>query len=137
MRLEFWRKSLGFVAQAPILGNGTGSTRDLFRRAADGENGAAGVASDNPHNQYLAVAVQLGLVGLAILLAMWAAHLALFRGSGVIPWIGLVVVLQNVIASAFNSHLFDFFHGWLYAFGVGVLGGIVLHQRQDAAGRNP
>lgn len=136
MRLEFWKKSLGFVEQAPVFGNGTGSTRPLFRRAAEGENGAGGVASDNPHNQYLAVAVQLGLVGLAILLAMWVAHIALFRGSGVIAWVGLVVVLQNVIASAFNSHLFDFFHGWLYAFGVGVLGGIVLHQKQDAAGRD-
>jgi hypothetical protein len=136
MRLEFWKKSLAFVAQAPILGNGTGSTRPLFQRAAQGESGAGGVASDNPHNQYLAVAVQLGLVGLVTLLAMWVAHLALFRGSGLIPWIGLVVVLQNVIASAFNSHLFDFFQGWLYAFGVGVLGGIVLHRRPDPAGRN-
>jgi O-antigen ligase len=136
MRLEFWKKSLEFVAQAPVFGNGTGSTRALFRRAAEGASGAQGVASDNPHNQYLAVAIQLGLVGLVVMLAMWVAHIALFRGSGLIPWVGLVLVLQNVIASAFNSHLFDFFHGWLYAFGVGVLGGIVLHQRQHAAGRD-
>jgi hypothetical protein len=26
--------------------------------------------------------------------------------------------------------LFDFMHGWLYAFGVGVVGGMVLRQSQ-------
>jgi hypothetical protein len=60
---------------------------------------------------------------------MWTAHFALFRGSGLIPWLGLVMVLQNVVSSVFNSHLFDSFHGWIYVFGVGVLGGMVLHQK--------
>ena len=41
-----------------------------------------GVVSVNPHNQFFAVAIQLGLIGGAILIAMWLAHLALFRGGG-------------------------------------------------------
>jgi O-antigen ligase len=127
LRLEFWKKSMGFVADAPLFGNGTGSMPELFRRAAEGGSGAEGVASVNPHNQYLAVAIQLGIFGLVILIAMWVAHFALFRGSGVVAWLGLVMVLQNVAASLFNSHLFDSFHGWLYVFGVGVIGGMVLH----------
>jgi hypothetical protein len=130
LRLEFWRKSIGFVAAAPLLGNGTGSMPDLFRRAAAGENGAGGVASVNPHNQYLAVAIQLGAFGLLLLLAMWVAHLALFRGGGLVAWLGLMMVLQNIVASLFNSHLFDAFHGWLYVFGLGVLGGMMLRERQ-------
>jgi O-antigen ligase len=134
LRLEFWKKSVGFVAEAPLFGNGTGTIPDLFRRAAKGESGAESVASVNPHNQYLAIAIQLGLVGVAILIGMWVAHFALFHGSGLVPWLGLAMVLQNVVASAFNSHLFDSFHGWLYVFGVGVLGGMVLHHKQDASG---
>ena len=31
LRLEYWRKSLGFVAEAPLIGHGTGSIRGLFR----------------------------------------------------------------------------------------------------------
>jgi len=57
------------------------------------------------------------------------AHLALFRGTGLVAWLGVVMVVQNVVSSMFNSHLFDFFHGWLYVFGVGVLGGMVLRER--------
>jgi O-antigen ligase len=132
LRLEFWKKSLGFIGEAPLLGHGTGSMRDLFSRSTLGESGASGVKSDNPHNQYLAVAVQLGLVGTALLIAMWIAHLALFRGVGLVAWLGLVIVVQNAVSSLFNSHLFDFFHGWLYVFGVGVLGGMALRRRATA-----
>ena len=125
LRIEFWKKSLGFIEQAPIVGHGTGTIPKLFRDAAVNESGPGAFAAVNPHNQYFAVAIELGLVGLAILIAMWVAHLALFHGGGIIAWIGLVVVLQNVFSSLFNSHLFDFFHGWFYVFGVGVLGGMV------------
>jgi O-antigen ligase len=33
-RLEFWRKSLTFFAEKPLIGHGTGSTRGLFEKAA-------------------------------------------------------------------------------------------------------
>jgi O-antigen ligase len=56
----------------------------------------------------------------------------LFTGNRLIDWLGMVVVVQNVISSLFNSSLFDFSEGWLYVFGVGVIGGMVLHAR-DAA----
>jgi O-antigen ligase len=128
LRLEFWRRSIVFVREAPVIGNGTGSMRDLFRRSA-GDSGAAAATSANPHNQYLAITIQLGITGLAALFAMWLAHLALFRGGGLVAWLGLVVVVQNIVGSAFNSHLFDFTQGWLYVFGVGVLGGMVLRER--------
>ena len=117
-----------------MIGHGTGSMPDLFRRAAAGESGAQAVTSVNPHNQFFAVAIQLGLVGGAILIAMWIAHLALFRGSGLVAWLGIVIVVQNVVSSLFNSHLFDFLHGWLYVFGVGVVGGMALHQARERAG---
>jgi len=129
LRLEFWRRSTAFVVEAPVIGHGTGSIRDLFRRSAR-EGGAAAATTTNPHNQLFAVAIQLGLVGLVALLAMWIAHLALFRGGGLAVWLGLVVVAQNIVGSAFNSHLFDFTQGWLYVFGVGVLGGVALRQRK-------
>jgi hypothetical protein len=128
-RMEFWRRSAKFVAEAPVIGHGTGTIRDLFRRSGE-EGGLAKVITTNPHNQYFAVAIQLGLVGLSVLLAMWVAHLALFRGGGLLAWLGLVVVVQNIVGCAFNSHLFDFTQGWLYVFGVGVLGGMALRERR-------
>jgi O-antigen ligase len=82
---------------------------------------------------WLAVGVALCLIGVAVLLAMWAAHFMLFRGAGLVAWIGMIIVVQNVVSSLFNSHLFDFSQGWLYVFGVGVAGGTVLNKRGGAA----
>jgi len=124
IRLELWTKSMQFVAEAPVIGHGTGAITERFRRAAT-ETPTSMPPVFNPHNQYFGVAIQLGIAGTALLIAMWLAHLALFRGGGLIAWIGTVIVVQNLVSSLFNSHLFDFFHGWLYVFGVGVLGGML------------
>jgi O-antigen ligase len=127
LRLEFWKKSLWFFAQAPIIGHGTGSTRGLFEQAATGPNVlASGQVISNPHNQTLNVAIQWGVTGIVILYAMWLAHLLLFRGDGLVVWIGLLVVVQNIFSSLFNSHISDFNEGWMYVLGVGIAGGMVL-----------
>jgi O-antigen ligase len=125
-RIEFWKRSMSFIADAPVLGHGTGTIRELFRRSAVGETGPSALVSPNPHNQTLGVAIQLGLVGAVLLYAMWIGHLWLFRGPGLPAWVGLVFVVQNIVSSLFNSHLFDFTQGWIYVFGVGVAGGTVL-----------
>jgi hypothetical protein len=130
-RLEFWKRSVDIVVQAPIVGHGTGSTAEMFRRSAAGQSGMAALVTNNPHNQTLNVAIQLGLVGVAVLYAMWLAHALLFVRAGFAAWIGLAVVLQNVVSSVSNSQLFFFAPGWLYVFGVGVLGGMVSRALQE------
>jgi O-antigen ligase len=54
-------------------------------------------------------------MGTAILIAMWMAHVRLFIGASLPATIGLI--------------LFDFTHGWLYVWGVGVIGGVNAAQR--------
>jgi O-antigen ligase len=127
LRLEFWQKSLRFIAEAPIIGHGSGSTQGLFEQAATGPKVlAGGQVVANPHNQTLNVAIQWGVLGIVILYAMWLVHLLLFRGEGLVAWIGLMVVVQNFFTSLFNSHIFDFNEGWMYVLGVGIAGGMVL-----------
>jgi O-antigen ligase len=132
LRLEYWQKSLRFFADAPLSGNGTGSTRRLFERDAAEQTGLAAEITKNPHNQTLSVAVQWGIVGVVVLYAMWLAHLLLFRGEGFANWIGLLVVVQNIVSSLFNSHLFDFVEGWIYVLGVGIAGGMSLAAKTPA-----
>jgi O-antigen ligase len=135
LRLVFWQKSLRFIAEAPIIGHGTGSTRGLFEQAATGPKVfAGGQVVANPHNQTLNVAIQWGVIGVVVLYAAWLFHFLLFRGDGLVPWIGLMVVLQNIFSSLFNSHLFDFHEGWMYVLGVGVAGGMVLKAREATSG---
>jgi len=126
-RLEYWKYALRFFAEAPLIGHGTGSSKGLFEQAASSPGWIAGVrVFPNPHNQTLNVAVQWGVIGIVVLYAIWLLHLLLFRGEGLANWIGLMVVVQNIFTSLFNSHLFDFHEGWMYVLGVGVAGGMVL-----------
>ena len=125
-RLEFWTRSIAIVSQAPIIGHGTGSQRDQFRRAAGASEGIGASVTDNPHNQTLLVAVQFGALGTMLLYAMWFAHLLLFRGDGLVPWLGTALVVQNIVGGLFNTSLLEFTFGWIYIFGVGVLGGMML-----------
>jgi O-antigen ligase len=133
-RIVYWTKSLHIIENAPLIGHGTGSITEMFRRAAIGYSGVWAEVASNPHNQTLTVAIQLGLIGTTALWAIWVSHFLLFRGAGLVAWLGLVVVAQNVVGSLFNSFLFDFTEGWIYVLGVGVAGGMVL-QQFDAARR--
>ena len=128
-RLDFWRYSLRIVSEAPVIGHGTGTIADEFRRHADGP---ADMTATNPHSQVFTVAIQLGAVGVIILLAMWAAHWLMFTVPGLPAWIGLMVVTQSIISCQFNSHLLDFTQSWIYVFGVGVFGGTVLGRKARA-----
>jgi O-antigen ligase len=135
-RLIYWDKSLKFFTEAPLIGHGTGSTRRQFEKAAVGEIGAKALVVSDPHNQTLNVSVQWGAIGVILLYTMWLVHLALFRGEGLVNWIGLLVVIQNMLTSLLNSHLFDFNEGWIYVLGVGIAGGMTLAslQASGAAG---
>ena len=123
-RIEYWTNSLRWISEAPAIGHGTGSSKQLFEKEALGKSGAWANSISNPHNQTLYVAVQWGLLGCIVLYAMWYFHLMLFRAPGLAAWIGLIVVGQNILSSILNSHLFDFHEGWIYALGVGVAGGM-------------
>ncbi|QOZ34616.1 O-antigen ligase [Bradyrhizobium sp. CCBAU 53421] len=125
-RLTYWRKSLKFITEAPLLGHGTGSIRQMFTRDAAGKTGLDAEVINNPHNQTFNVAIQWGLIGILLLYAMWISHVMLFASRDLVSWIGLAVVVQNLTSSLLNSHLSDFHEGWMYVIGVGVAGGMAL-----------
>ncbi len=81
-RLDFWSKAVEFIEQAPLFGHGTGSTKSLYQSLEATRPSPYGEAVPDPHNQFFAIAIQVGLVGGAILLAMWAVHFSMFVGGG-------------------------------------------------------
>jgi hypothetical protein len=52
-----------------------------------------------------------------------------------VAWIGLVMVVQNLVGSLFNSFIFDFTEGWLYVVGVGVVAGMVQREPRVSSRR--
>jgi O-antigen ligase len=133
LRLEFWRKSLQLIVAAPVFGHGTGTVLELFRKLANEGEGASAAVTDQPHNQTFQIGIQLGLVGAALLFGVWISHLFMFRGGGLAGWLGVGVVVQNIVACLFNTYLLEFTMGWIYVFGVGVLGGMVFRQRASGS----
>src|ERR1700751_1504764 len=75
-RAKYWPISLSLIRQAPLLGYGAGSVRELFAR----QTGQPYVPTD-PLQQTLSLGIQLGLAGIALLWAMWLSHGLIFRGA--------------------------------------------------------
>jgi O-antigen ligase len=132
IRLEFWRRSISIIEEAPWLGHGTGSIKSQFQKSASGQKELTALVTKNPHNQIFAIAIQLGIVGSALLVLMWMSHLWLFRSGDSLSLTGSIVVVQNIIGCMFNAHLFDFTQGSLYVIGVGVIGGMVMRAHAEA-----
>lgn len=65
-RLEYIENSFYLMAERPMLGHGTGSFKRQY--AALTETRGKGAKTANPHNEYLMIGVQTGLVGIGFLL---------------------------------------------------------------------
>jgi O-antigen ligase len=129
-RLDFWIKAVHFIREAPVLGHGTGSTKWLYQSLEATRPSPYGEAVPDPHNQFFAISIQVGLLGGAMLLAMWGTHLFMFFGRNLVCTMGQAVILQNFIGSLFNSHLSTVTQGTLYCFAIGILLGVVQRTRR-------
>lgn len=71
-RLHLWRFGLHRWLERPLLGHGPGSSQILVDQAKRPEltNPESGLAYDHLHNAYLELLNQLGLVGLALVVAL-------------------------------------------------------------------
>ena len=121
-RSDFYLASLAIIERHPLVGIGTGG----FARAyADKTRGTEAFQTRNPHNEYLHIAVQLGLVGLAALLYLFWQH---WRESARLAsplecHLARGLVLAIAAGCLFNSLLLDHTEGLLYAWLTGVLFG--------------
>ncbi len=82
MRFDWWQNSLNLIEKAPLTGYGTGSFATEQKRLT---KGTATKTSDNPHNEYLMLGVQLGVPGIvafiALLISLFLFSFSLPRGS--------------------------------------------------------
>jgi O-antigen ligase len=118
VRMQFYRGSLEVFALHPIFGTGTGSFERVYNAHAAAENLAP---TTNPHNEYLMIGVQTGIVGLALLLALLGA---LWVSAARLPLAdalrGRAVTLALAVSCLFNSSLLDHVDGQSFAFQIGL-----------------
>ena len=117
-RFDWWKVSLQLVSEKPLFGHGAGS----FETAHNMAKSTRITPTDNPHNEYLFIATQFGLVGLSLFLLMIGLQLQEAKGIGIRDRQLLHgVVLALLAGSLMNSLLFDSQQGHFYLFMSGAL----------------
>lgn len=74
LRLLFWQNSWEIIKENPWLGVGTGDFQAAYAEVNQRQSPRM-VATDNPHNQYVLVLCQLGLLGLTGLLGIFGTQI--------------------------------------------------------------
>lgn len=105
IRWQFLTNSLAIIRKSPIIGHGTGSFETQYsHQIVDTKQ----VGSSNPHNDYLLIASQLGVIGL---LAQLFLIFTLYKRAQVLTpekkeW-AYALILAFILYSAFNSTLLN------------------------------
>ena len=119
-RLEFYHNTLALIRDHPIFGVGTGGFVHAYAEKVQG----TGIApTRNPHNQYLMTTAEVGIVGLALLLLLFAQQ---WRCSAVLndehsKTLARALLLTIMVGSLFNSLLIDHVESLLFAWLSGLL----------------
>jgi O-antigen ligase len=124
LRVGFWRTTADIVKHHPILGTGMGTWADEYRKYVVSTPNTPKISplGGNPHQEYLLMASQLGLIGLALFIA-WIAR-SIFA-SKQLPMNDRIaaqsLLIAFIVSCFFNSTLFDSATGHFYCIGLGIL----------------
>ncbi len=112
LRLGFYKNSLQLFRRHPWLGIGTGGYAQAYTHIAP--HASLGV-KNNPHNEYLNIAVQFGLLGIIVLLALFYVHWhESFKMASTRKNFAQAVLVSIAVGSLFNSWLMDVTQGSFY-----------------------
>ena len=126
-RLEFYNNSLTLIKLNPLFGAGTGSFEFEYKQLAETQQTLATYVP-NPHNEFLLTWQELGLLGLFLLIVLfasqWKASHRIFKGQNHSMVDGYALrglILTMTVGSLFNSLLLDAGEGKFYCVVAGVL----------------
>lgn len=119
-RMDYYTNTLKIIMWHPFVGVGAGGFEKAYRQQIAG---TAVAPSNNPHNQFLLIAAQLGLPGLAVFILLLMTQ---WRTARNLPTeeerlLARGVVLTMVVGGLFNSMLLDHTEGLFYAWFSGLL----------------
>jgi len=122
-RISFTLNSLKIIQENPIIGVGTGDFPNEYKMV-NIKNSPDVSLTVNPHNMYILTTVQLGLLGLIIMLSMFyyqfkfavTSKITIVRDLGIaLPMLFLVIMWSDsYLLGHFTTVLFVFFSSFLY-----------------------
>jgi O-antigen ligase len=121
-RVNVAKNTVELIKERPVFGYGTSSFKATYSPyVANKYSDWRGAPTTDPHNQYLFVWLENGLIGLLLFLAY--IYIAIRQGLKYQPYgtIAASVLVAVCASSLFNSHFKTFPEGYLLAFFVGIL----------------
>lgn len=112
LRLIFWKNTIELVPNYFLIGTGAGGFEKAYAQHVSKENGVAATITGDPHNQYLKIMVEHGLIGLIIFMSV-IFLLSKQKNSEQFKLIGIPTLLAICCTSLVNSHFSTFNEGQL------------------------
>ena len=106
VRMRMYQEAVSATAERPLLGHGVGSWGDHWVRASAPFPEMAVLR--NPHNDYLLIAMETGVPGLALMLGLLAWFVAAhWRARNTPGGVGFVLAWTVIITAMVNAPLRD------------------------------
>lgn len=122
LRVLFLKNSVALIEARPLAGYGLGAFKPVYAQyVAARHTGVAATPAGDPHNQYIYIVFEHGLVGLALFVLMIAALMRTFPRD---PYgrIAACALVAWCCTSLFSSHFRTFPEGHFYAMAIAILG---------------
>lgn len=120
IRWVYWGNTLQMISSNPILGSGSGGFKAEYAKTVENDTGWRAIATDDPHQQYLLIAGEQGLIGLMLFLGILFG-LLVSQGGGWYRIAAIGVLLMTAINGMFNGHFGTFVEGRLFWIFMGIL----------------
>ena len=120
MRMVLWKHTIELIQDRPLLGFGTGGFEEAYsQKIKDNPDWEKNIMHD-PHNQFLKIWVEMGMLGLIIFLSMLASSL-FQKSSKMYLHLGIGVLLAWCATSLFSSHFSTFTEGRFIYIWLGIM----------------
>jgi O-antigen ligase len=120
LRLTAWKNAIELIKEHPTLGVGTGGYETAFVNHVKEQKGWEGFIHHDPHNQFLKILAELGIIGLLIFLSFLASTL-LQKVKPFYFHLSLGVLIAWCGTSLFSSHFSTFTEGRFIFLWLGIM----------------
>lgn len=110
-RVIFWKNTLQMVPEYFLVGAGTGSFKAAYAKQVSDKSGLEGAVTQDPHNQYLKILIEQGILGLVVFIAILFRSLFQKKFKEEHYMLGASVICVWMVTSSFNAHFSTFMEG--------------------------
>ena len=105
------------ITDSLLLGTGSGSFKFGYVAQVSGERGWRAIVSDDPHQQYLLIWAEQGLIGLLLFCSAIMCWLASVKDKGTTTTCAICILTATAVSSFANGHFGTFVEGrlvWIF-----------------------